>query len=208
MTIYRKAEEAVCRTITLSGEVLDLGGHASSPYRGLFGGTYTLTAVNMPGSGEAIECDLEELLPIKDAQYDGVLLMNVLEHIFEYRQLVNECARVLRPGGQVVIAAPFIFPYHPSPNDFHRYTSAALTRALEKAGFADIAIQPIGGGLYTARWLFLERVMPSALRFTFPLNTWIAKVNDRTFTWLARATGRRYDPADYSLGFVATATKR
>lgn len=47
-----------------------------------------------------------EFLPFKEAQFDIVLLLFVLEHVINPRAVLSECKRVLRKGGQLIILAP------------------------------------------------------------------------------------------------------
>lgn len=204
-TVYRKAEEDEFRKITLSGKIVDLGGLSNSSYRNHFKGTYTITSVDGPGSVADITCDLEEALPISSQSYNGVLMMNVLEHIYNYRELLAEAKRILSSNGTVVIATPFMFPYHPSPNDFHRYTAKTLERALTDAGFVDIHIIPTGTGVFATRWLMLERLLPARLRFLSSVGAFLSSMSDSLFSRLARATGKSYVPSDYALGFVTIA---
>lgn len=41
-----------------------------------------------------------------DAQYDAVTLSHVIEHVHDPTSFVKECARLLRPGGSLVIVTP------------------------------------------------------------------------------------------------------
>lgn len=50
--------------------------------------------------------DLEHELPIGDAEFDGVVLKDVLEHLLDPVRLVSEVRRVLRPGGRVFASSP------------------------------------------------------------------------------------------------------
>ena len=50
----------------------------------------------------ATVCDL----PFRDASFDKVLCAEVLEHVEDDRRAVSELARVLRPGGVLVITVP------------------------------------------------------------------------------------------------------
>lgn len=208
MTILRKAEHEALRGITLSGNVLDLGGDARSEYRTCFSGVFSITTANLDDATMPdIRADLETSLPVADGSYDAVLLINVLEHIFEYRKLLSEAARVVKEGGMLVIAVPYMFPYHPSPHDFHRYSKAALEKALSVSGFREIRVIPLGSGVFAARWLFIERLLP---RLFYPL-TYVAQplagFCDALFTTLARMARKKYRPSDYALGFVAVARK-
>ncbi len=208
MTILRKAEYEALKRITLSGSVLDLGGEMRSEYHPLFKGEFKVTTANLGGDTQPdVVLDLEKPLPFENAAYDGVLLINVLEHIFEYRQLVSESARVLKSGGTCVIVVPFLFPVHPSPSDFHRYTAEALTRALSLSGFEKIEAVPLGTGVFAVRWVMLERLLPGFLRPLSILANPLAGFCDALFTTFANALGKKYQPSDYPLGYVVTARK-
>lgn len=50
--------------------------------------------------------DLQQL-SFQDAELDVVFHGDVLEHVPDHRQALRECARVLRPGGQLIMSAPF-----------------------------------------------------------------------------------------------------
>lgn len=45
-------------------------------------------------------------VPYPDDFFDAVLLLDVLEHVPDERALIDEVARVLRPGGQLVVSVP------------------------------------------------------------------------------------------------------
>lgn len=48
-----------------------------------------------------------------DESFDSVILGEILEHQMDYRPLLAEACRLLRPGGTVVITTPYgYFPYH------------------------------------------------------------------------------------------------
>lgn len=207
MTMLRLAEHAALSHIELTGKVLDLGGDARSTYAMRLAAGATVTTVNMASeTGADILSDLEEPLPIEDDSFDAVLLMNVLEHVFEYRALLNECARILVPGGKIVIIVPYMFPYHASPHDFHRYSREALSRALVSAGCTVDAVLPLGTGVFAARWLFLERLLPGRVQnLLAPLTHTCVRMFDGVFTALAKGLKKKYDPADYALGFCITA---
>lgn len=206
MTILRRAEHAALVDERLSGDVLDLGGHSNSEYATLIKGKFKRTTANLSPDAD-IRCDFEEPLPIASATFDAVLLVNVLEHIFEYRQLLGEAARTLRPHGRILIIVPFLFPYHASPQDYHRYTVSALTRALSAVGFSEISVVPLGTGVCAARWLLLERLLPVPFRFLSFIAVPLTAVGDRVMHMIARVLRKKYDPSDYALGFKATATK-
>jgi len=49
---------------------------------------------------------LEDRLPFEDASFDVVTLLAVLEHLSQPEAMVREIARVLKPGGQLVLTVP------------------------------------------------------------------------------------------------------
>jgi len=208
-TLLRRAEHQALSRVSLTGEVLDLGGDSRSTYRRFFKGSAEFTLVNLsPESAPDIVHDLERPLPVASAAFDGVLLVNVLEHIFNYQQLLAESARVLKPGGQIVVVVPFLFPVHPSPHDYWRFTGDALAKILADAGFRDIKITPLGSGVFSARYVALDRLMPGIVRFIgYYSCRYIALALDTLFAATARALGKKYGSADYALGFSVLATR-
>ncbi len=48
----------------------------------------------------------ETLLPLRDGQLERVLLVHVLEHAEHPRALLDECWRVLAPGGKLLMVVP------------------------------------------------------------------------------------------------------
>lgn len=72
--------------------------------------------------------------PLTDASYDTVLCTQVLEHVKEPWVVVEHIARVLRSGGTAIVTTPFMYPYHPDPADYFRYTTAGLAYLFERTG--------------------------------------------------------------------------
>ena len=208
-SLLRIAEHAALSEVTLTGSVLDIGGDKNSAYQSIFKGTYSLTTMNLdPKTSPDIVGDLEESLPLANALYDAVLLINVLEHIFNYRELLDESVRVLKPQGTLVIIVPFLFPVHPSPHDYHRFTAETLRKECEMRGLEDIVITPLGSGVFSARYLLLDRLLPSPLRlFAYFTVRYVAACLDALFILLTGVLGKRYDPAHYALGYCVTALK-
>jgi len=208
-SVLRKAQYKTISDIKLSGSVIDLGGDKSSSYQKLFKGNFSLLTLNNSESAKPdILHDLEKLLPFKDESYDCVLLINVLEHIYNYQQLLLESFRVLNRGGKIVISVPFLFPIHPSPNDFWRFTDETLVRTLSDAGFQDICVTALGSGVFSARVLMLQRLLPAFLQVFYNfIITPFAKLFDNLFVYMAYIFRKKYKPSDYALGFLVTAKK-
>jgi SAM-dependent methyltransferase len=75
-------------------------------------------------------------IPVPDASFDAVLCSEVLEHVSDPVPVLNELNRVLKPGGTLIITAPFcsmthFAPYHYATG-FNRYF---YQQHLERDGF-------------------------------------------------------------------------
>ncbi len=73
-------------------------------------------------------------LPFPDDSVDAVLLLEVLEHLPDPRAALGEIARVLKPGGTLLLTMPFPYPVHDAPHDYQRYTPHGLEQGLEAVG--------------------------------------------------------------------------
>lgn len=208
-TLLRLAEHRALSGVELSGTVLDLGGDTHAVYRSELKGPFTVTTVNMdPKTAPDMVHDLETPLRVPDASYDNVLLINVLEHIYHAQQLLEEAVRVTRPGGIIVVVVPFLFPIHPDPSDFWRFSGETLKKMLAELGVHDCHVEPLGSGVFAARYVMLERLMPYPVRFVwfYTIRFFVGPL-DALFIGLASMLGKRYRTSDYALGYAVTATK-
>lgn len=91
-------------------------------------------------------------LPFRDSSIAGVVSESLFEHVDDPDSVAREMVRVLKPRGFLYVSAPFIHPYHASPDDFNRWTSSGL-RFL----FRDIEIieQGVRSGPWSALLMFL-----------------------------------------------------
>ncbi len=85
-------------------------------------------------------------IPADDGSFDIVLCTEVLEHVPDSAKAVQELSRLVRPGGQLIITAPFASLSHFAP---YHYVSG-LSRYwyehhLTELGFEEITTQANGG---------------------------------------------------------------
>ncbi|PQM50448.1 class I SAM-dependent methyltransferase [Mycolicibacter virginiensis] len=89
---------------------------------------------------EAVQGNLAEL-PLPDAAVDVVVNFQVIEHLWDQGQFIAECARVLRPGGLLMVSTPNRITFSPGRdtpiNPFHtrELNAAELTELLVEGGF-------------------------------------------------------------------------
>ena len=77
-----------------------------------------------------------------EEEFDVILCLYVLEHVFELEESVSRMHRALRPGGALVVAVPHLYPYHDEPTDYWRFTEHALRKLL--APFGSVTLRTRG----------------------------------------------------------------
>lgn len=98
------------------GSVLDLGCAFGFTTRMLKRRGYDATGVDASASyierakrsdptGTYLLCDAAHI-PLPDRSFDGALFLDVLEHLPDERGALHEAARLLRPGGTLVLSVP------------------------------------------------------------------------------------------------------
>jgi len=67
-----------------------------------------------------------EKLPFKSDAFDAIFSLSVLEHVKNPFECVQEINRVLKPGGILYVAVPFLQPFHGYPDHYYNMTSSGL----------------------------------------------------------------------------------
>ncbi|MEO8057364.1 MAG: class I SAM-dependent methyltransferase [Burkholderiales bacterium] len=193
------------------GKLVDLGCGKVPLYGAYRPHVASVTCVDWGNSFHAnahldVETSLLERLPFPDGEFDTIILSDVLEHIPEPGLLWDEMARILAPGGHVVMNVPFLYCIHESPHDYYRYTSFALQRFAEMRGMTVSVLEVVGGGLDVlgdtlAKYL---SVIPAIGSVLASIVQWSVAVVGRTSTGvtISRESGR-----SFPLGFFLVARK-
>lgn len=90
-----------------------------------------------PGRGPDIVGDVCAM-SFPDNSWDVIVCLEVLEHVIEPWKAVEEMNRVLKPGGQLIMTTPFIYPVHDATHDYYRFTKHGLRYLLR--GFREVRI--------------------------------------------------------------------
>ena len=90
--------------------------------------------------------DAEVSLPLHEGAFEAVTLFDVIEHIRGVAQLLDECRRVLRPGGKLFVitmnawslARPLLgrrWSFHLDPTHVTLFSKRTLCDSVRRAGF-------------------------------------------------------------------------
>ncbi len=117
----------------------------------------------------AFACGTVERLPFRDACFDAALALDVLEHLGDDRAGLAEAARIVRPGGLLLVTVPAL----PSlwgrqdvtSHHLRRYTRRSLEAVFRQAGigidwisgFNTLLLPAIAAVRWSSRWLPEQR---------------------------------------------------
>lgn len=84
-------------------------------------------------------------IPVDDASFDAVLCSEVLEHVPEPTKALDEFRRILRPGGMLILTAPFASLVHFAPYHFATgFSKYWYEHHLKKRAFEIVELVPNG----------------------------------------------------------------
>ncbi len=153
--------------------ILDVGaGHGD--FAQIFSGRKYLSVDVVPYPEVDLACDLGECIPFREGTFDVLALMNVLEHVYHFHELLAALYYLLKPGGKLVIAVPFMIKVHQAPFDFQRYTHYSLEKMADQHGFEVALLE----GYYDP--IFFLGEATRNLRF------WVLPKLPRLSRWLGR----------------------
>lgn len=139
----------------ISGRVLDIGA-ADRWIEPHLSEVVQYVALDYPATGRDLYSARPTVfgdgasLPFRDACFDGVFCLEVLEHVPEPESVLKEITRVLKPGGYAWISMPFLYPLHDAPFDFQRFTEYGLRHSTRRAGLEIKGMRKSGHAMRTA----------------------------------------------------------
>jgi SAM-dependent methyltransferase len=143
-----KLRRVVASDLLVGGEKILDYGCGNQPYRELFGAKFkSYIGADIAGNREAdLVIDAEGKVPaVGDESFDCVLSSQVLEHVTSPRVYLREAYRMLKPAGSLVLSTHGIWPYHPDPTDYWRWTIEGLQFEIRQAGFEIEMVQSVFG---------------------------------------------------------------
>ena len=137
-----------------AGEILDVGA-GESPWKEWLPAHCRYQGIDIANAAEfAMSARHDDVvlydggtMPLADGRFDGALCIEVLEHAQDPGRLLDEIARVLKPGAPLLLTVPWSARRHHIPHDYHRFTRERLATLLPEHGFADVAIAERGNDI-------------------------------------------------------------
>jgi len=129
-----------------------------------------------------IRCEVAKVppLPFEDNFFDVVIATELLEHIDEDEELVEEAKRVLKPGGWFVAAVPNDWlPPEKEPSHVRAYTNTSFRKLLKKIG-EDLFVESFKEDFIAARW---KDSSGSPLHISLP--TLLGRVQKKLSFWIS-----------------------
>ncbi len=115
-------------------------------------------------------------IPLPDASVDTVLCTQVLEHVDDPARALAEMARVLRPGGALILTVPQYWPLHEEPYDFFRYTELGLRKLFAGAGLRVELLEGQGRGAIVAGQALNNALLCAGDTFSFKDELWFKAI--------------------------------
>jgi SAM-dependent methyltransferase len=141
-------------------------------------------------------------LPFAANAFDACINIVTLEHVREPACALAEIHRVLRPDGRLLLIVPHEWEVHQAPHDYFRYTRHGVAYLLEKAGFANYTIDPVGG-----YFRLLSRRLLNGLQFFRGLWFLVAAVVLAPPALVLPMLDRLDTRRDFTLGYICIARK-
>ncbi len=184
-----------------AGTMLDYGS-GGQPYRALFEtrvGKY-LAADIQNTIGRTVDVVLEpgKPVPLPDACVDTVLSSQTLEHVPDPFFYMQECFRLLRPGGGLILTAPMQWRHHEVPYDYYRFTRFGIESLMVRAGFEVKDISPTGGVFALIGQILLNTISERGIISPF----WFRLIN-RIAMWL----DQKYPDGEDTINWMCLARK-
>lgn len=213
LSMLRALEYEALARVNFSGEILDFGGGRKANYYKMISdlirdGSYE--SVNISHEMEATYLvQPDQALDLGNKNYNLILAINTLEHVFCIHETIEQLISVLKPGGRVVFITPFLYRVHGSPHDYNRPTAEWWSRELETLGLVDIQIEPLMWDAFSTGIGVSEKVGP-----LYQLRKKIIALYGIFYKLLRdRSDDERYMPrigqnqANFALGYCVQAQK-
>lgn len=149
------------------GPIIDVGAGLRPDYRE---NVVNLEVVPYPTTDVVAA---SEFLPFADDSFDLVISVAVLEHVRDPFAAARELTRIVRPGGRVFAAVPFLQPYHGYPDHYYNMTAAGLKNLFAGFDIERLDVPASGHPVFALTWI---------------VRSWLAGLPPETAAAFARLT--------------------
>ncbi|MBI2596891.1 class I SAM-dependent methyltransferase [Candidatus Daviesbacteria bacterium] len=108
-------------------------------------------------------------IPLKTSSIDFILMLDVIEHIYNTKSTIKELYRILKPGGKILLSTPyhgflknlilisFFFEQYFDPESAHirQYSKKSLVSQLESTGFSVVRFDYFGRFFPVSRAMYV-----------------------------------------------------
>lgn len=150
-----------------------------------------------PQADYFIDFDSRTTLP--DGVADILLSNQVLEHVDSPMGYLAEAHRLLKDDGVMILSTHGYWFYHPTPNDYWRWTSAGLKKTVTDAGFEIVEFRGIMGLAASGLQLFQDGVYHWLPRFLQPFFSLFMQLQIALLDRLTSASKRDTEASLYIL---------
>lgn len=186
-------------TVGNNNQILVDFGCGNMPYRSIIEpmvGKYLGVDLDMNDSAEH-HIGFDSKTTLSDNYCDIVLSNQVLEHVDSPEGYLKEALRILKPGGTAIITTHGYWFYHPTPNDYWRWTSAGLRKIVIEAGFNIYSFFGIMGLAASGLQLFQDAIINKLPKFVIPVVAFFFQILIRLFDKIHTQQQRNRDASLY-----------
>ncbi len=156
------------KILAQSETVHDIGGGAAPRDASLFK-EYIVIDVNAEYHPDIVG-DIQAL-PFADQSLSAIICLSVLEHVENPFIATAELYRVLKPGGNILLSAPFIWPYHGNKfyKDYWRFSKDGIELLFKSFS----KVEMVKGGGYFSTVVSLVPAYLRLARFLRPIASFV-----------------------------------
>lgn len=97
-----------------------------------------------------------ERLPFRDQSLDGVISVGVLEHVKDPFLCAREIMRVLKSGGTLFCAVPFLQPLHAYPHHYYNMTLQGLVNLFNGMKIEEQCVPMTLHPIHAIKWILFQ----------------------------------------------------
>lgn len=128
--------------------VADLGSlDVNGSYRDLFSSDAQYVGIDLSaGKNVDIVMSGEYSVPVPDDHFDALISGQCFEHVRNPFRLMGEVKRIVKPGGLLLVTAPFMFSEHRYPIDCWRFLCDGWRAVFDECGLELVKTEYVAAG--------------------------------------------------------------